>query len=79
MSIVTFREKERGNGFHLIETARLIFAGTSLNAEFLFDPMQKSLSLNYSFVHIQNSPTNLVRDSKFFRIFVAKTGLVGLF
>ena len=38
------------------------------------DPMQ-----NYSFVHIQNSPTNLARDSKFFRIFVSKTRLVGLF
>ena len=32
--------------------------------------MQKWLPLNYFFVHIQNSPTNLVRDNKFFRIFV---------
>ena len=43
------------------------------------DPMQKWLPLNYSFVHIQNSPSNLVRDNKFFRIFVSKTRLVGLF
>ena len=43
------------------------------------DPMQKWLPLNYSFVHIQNSPTNLVRNKKFFRIFVSKTRLVGLF
>ena len=50
----------------------------------IIDPM---LPLNYSFVHIQNSPTNLVRSmllmfqvrSKFFRIFVSKTRLVGLF
>ena len=35
VSIVTVREKERGNGFHLSETARLIFARTSLNAELL--------------------------------------------
>ena len=43
------------------------------------DPMQKWLPLNYSFVYIQNSPTNLVRNKKFFRIFVSKTRLVGLF
>ena len=43
------------------------------------DPMQKWLPLNYSFVHIQNSSTNLVQDNKFFRIFVSKTRLVGLF
>ena len=30
--------------------------------------MQKWLPLNYSFVHIQNSLTNLVRDNKFFAI-----------
>ena len=28
------------------------------------DPMQKWLPLNYSFVHIQNSPTNLVFETK---------------
>ena len=28
------------------------------------DPMQKWLPLNYSFVHIQNSPTNLVFATK---------------
>ena len=44
-----------------------------------YDPMQKWLPLNYSFVHIQNSPVNLARDNKFFRIFVSKTRLVRLF
>ena len=34
--------------------------------------MQKWLPLNYSFVHIQNSLTNLARDNKFFTIFVSK-------
>ena len=38
------------------------------------DPMQKWLPLNYSFVHIQNSLTNLDRDNKFFTIFVSKRG-----
>ena len=42
------------------------------------DPMQKWLLLNYSFVRIQNSLTNLVRDNKFFAIFVSKTRLVRL-
>ena len=42
------------------------------------DPMQKWLPLNYSFVRIQNSPTNLVWDNKFFTIFVSKTRLVRL-
>ena len=28
------------------------------------DPLQKWLPLNYSFVHIQNSPTNLVFETK---------------
>ena len=42
------------------------------------DPMQKWLPLNYSFVGIQNSLTNLVRDNKFFTIFVSKTKLVRL-
>ena len=32
------------------------------------DPMQKWLPLNYSFVRIQNSLTNLVWDNKFFTI-----------
>ena len=40
--------------------------------------MQKWLPLNYSFVRIQNSLTNLVRDNKFFTIFVSKTRLVRL-
>ena len=43
------------------------------------DPMQKWLPLNYSFVRIQNSLTNLVRDNKVFTIFVSKTRLVRLF
>ena len=42
------------------------------------DPMQKWLPSNYSFVRIQNSLTNLVRDNKFFTIFVSKTRLVRL-
>ena len=42
------------------------------------DPMQKWLPLNYSFVRIQISLTNLVRDNKFFSIFVSKTRLVRL-
>ena len=45
----------------------------------LIDLMQKWLPLNYSFVHIQNSLTNLVPDNKFFTIFVSKTRLVRLF
>ena len=36
------------------------------------DPMQKWLPLNYSFVRIQNSLTNLVWNNKFFTIFVSK-------
>ena len=46
--------------------------------EFPIDPMQKWLPLNYSFVRIQNSLTNLVRDNKFLSIFVSKTRLVRL-
>ena len=42
------------------------------------DPVQKWLPLNYSFVRIQNSLTNLIRDNKFFTIFVSKTRLVRL-
>ena len=42
------------------------------------DPMQKWLPLNYSFVRIQNSLTNLVRNNKFFTIFVSKTRLLRL-
>ena len=42
------------------------------------DPMQKWLPLNYSFVPIQNSLTNLVQDNKFFTIFLSKTRLVRL-
>ena len=38
------------------------------------DPMQKWLPSNYSFVRIQNSLTNLVRENKFFTIFVSKRG-----
>ena len=34
------------------------------------DPMQKWLPLNYSFVRIQNSLTNLGWANKFFTIFV---------
>ena len=40
----------------------------------VIDPMQKWLPLNYSLVRIQNSLTNLVRDNKFFTIFVSKRG-----
>ena len=43
----------------------------ALKVEFI-DPMQKWLPLNYSFVRIQNSLTNLVWDNKFFTIFVSK-------
>ena len=43
------------------------------------DPMQKWLPLNNSFVPIQNRLTNLIRDNKFFTIFVSKTSLVRLF
>ena len=32
------------------------------------DPLQKWLPLNYSFVYIRNSLTNLVLDNKFFTI-----------
>ena len=39
----------------------------------LIDPMQKWLPFNYSFVRIQNSLTNLVRDNKFSTMFVSKT------
>ena len=42
------------------------------------DPMQKWLPLNYSFVRIQNSLTNLVWANKFFTIFVSETRLVRL-
>ena len=37
--------------------------------QYTIDPMQKWLPLNYSFVHIQNSLTNLARDNKFFSYF----------
>ena len=46
--------------------------------DMLIDPMQKWPPLNYSFVRIQNSLTNLVRNNKFFTIFVSKTRLVRL-
>ena len=42
------------------------------------DPRQKWLPLNYSFVRIQNSLTNLFRVNKFFTIFGSKTRLVRL-
>ena len=45
---------------------------------YLMDPMQKWLPLKYSFVCVQNSLTNLVRDNKLFTIFVSKTKLVRL-
>ena len=32
------------------------------------DPLQKWLTLNYSFLHIQKSVTRLVQNDKFFRI-----------
>ena len=42
------------------------------------DPMQKWLPLNYSFVCIQRSLTNLVQDNKIFTLFVSKMRLVRL-
>ena len=42
------------------------------------DPMQQWLPLYCSFVRIQNSLTNLVRDNEFFSTFVSKTRLVRL-
>ena len=45
---------------------------------YVIDPMQKWLNLNYCFVRIQNSLTNLVEDNKFVTIFVSKTWLVRL-
>ena len=41
----------------------------TLHFQVYIDPMQKWLPLNYSFVRIQNSLTDLVRDNKFFTIF----------
>ena len=43
------------------------------------DPMQKWLPLHYSFVHIQNSPTNLVFETKILKNLLSRTRLVGLF
>ena len=40
--------------------------------------MKKWLPLNYSFVRIQNSLTNLIQDNKFFTIFGSKMRLVRL-
>ena len=48
---------------------------TSLN----INPMQKWLPLNYSFVHNQNSPTNLVFETKILKNLLSRTRLVGLF
>ena len=45
----------------------------------VIDPMQKWLPLNYSFVHIQNSPTNLVFETKILKNLLSRTRLVGLF
>ena len=42
------------------------------------DPMQKWLPLNYSFVHIQNSPTNLVFETKILKNLLSLTRSVGL-
>ena len=44
-----------------------LFKATSI-----INHIQKWLPLNNSFVHIQNSLTNLVQDNKFFTIFVSK-------
>ena len=46
---------------------------------FVIDPMQKWLPLNYYFVHIQNSPTNLVLRQKFKRICYPERGQLGYF
>ena len=43
------------------------------------DPMQKWLPLNYSFVHIQKSPTNLVFEAKILKNLLSRARLVGLF
>ena len=48
--------------FSIFPTIRLF----KINERIGVDPMQKWLPLNYSFVHIQNSLTNLVRDNNFF-------------
>ena len=42
------------------------------------DPMQKWLPLNYSFVHIQNSPTNVVFETKILKNLLSRTRLVVL-
>ena len=44
-----------------------------------YRPCAKMAALNYYFVHIQKSLANLVRDNKFFIIFVSKTRSVRLF
>ena len=43
------------------------------------DPLQKWLPLNYSFVHIQNSLTNLVFDTKNSKELLSRARLVRLF
>ena len=45
----------------------------------IIDPMQKWLPLNHSFVHIQNSPTNLVFETKILKNLLSRTRLVGQF
>ena len=45
----------------------------------VIDPVQKWLPLNYSFVHIRNSPTNLVFETKILKNLLSRTRLVGLF
>ena len=41
---------------------------------FVIDPMQKWLPLNYYFVHIQNSPTNLVFETKIQKNLLSERG-----
>ena len=57
---------------------KISFTCNNRRCKCFIDPMQKWLPLNYSFVRIQNSLTNLVRSNKFFTFFVSKTRLVRL-
>ena len=65
----------------LIKIQKLVLA-SSLHAARHFkiiDPMQKWLPLIYSFVPIQNSPTNLVFETKILKNLLSRTRFVGLF
>ena len=49
--------------------------GLTLGQQRIYRPYEKCVLLNYSFVCIQNSLTNLVRENKFFTILVSKLKL----